>query len=751
MIRSAIVALLLFAVSAFASSPEYLVGGTTPSPAADLRFSPAVASDGEDFFAVWTDDRAGYGAGSVVGTRITREGQILDPLGLRIATTLGWVLEPQVVWDGGAYLVVWTGSALPHAGTDLYAARIAPDGTVVMPPRVIVENAVTRAGRYLASNGTVSVIVYPLDDLHIVVLDQQGNLTQHQTLPSDHIREPAIAAGTSGFVVAWGSNHGFSIDGDVVRAVALTASGDISGQPVTVGPGERPAVGTDGSRYTIVYEKNEEWQQFLLQSRTFEQNLAPVGGERLLMTTRGGTEDAQVLWLGSRYEVTVARQNTPGLDEIVTLALDGDGNPQGPVRNRGPLLQYTYWQRISAATNGSDVLIVRAADGPPQVGQQIYAQRYPGNTTAPAGAPMLLSWSGNAHSDPVIAASGRADAPYLVAWAEDDGVYATRIDGGGRSLDGRGIRLSTFFYAVARVAFDGTNYVVAWRDNNFVGVRFVAPANGATVAEVHVPAQGWPDIAVAASPEATYLAYADGGVHVVRIPRATHTPDPAPLPVSPSGMSAGHPAMAWNGSELLVAWTEEYVHPRADPPLTSSIKVYAARVTPGLTLLDPAPLLLAAGGPTEDELGDFAPPSVASNGTDWLVVTSLYDMEVLARRVLHNGAVQGTAPVKIGEGSVPAAAWDGLRYAVTWMEGMREDLARPLILAAVPGSGSLAVTQRVPVTRDAARSKPAIAPAGNGESAVVYTKVSFRPEHAGVERSFFRVMDFTSRGRVVRR
>jgi large repetitive protein len=751
MIRSAIVALLL-TVSAFASSPEYLVGGATPSPAADLRFSPAVASDGEDFFAVWTDDRAGAGAGAIVGTRITREGQILDPLGLRIATTMGWVLEPQVVWDGSAYLVVWTGSERPDFETNLYAARIAPDGTVVMAPRVIVENAVTRPGRYLASNGTVSVIVYPLDELHVVVLDHEGNTVRHQTISSDHVREPVVAAGTSGFVVAWSANPGFSIEGNVVRALALTASGVITGQPVTIGYGEHPAVGTDGSRYTIVYEKNEEWQQFLLQSRTFEQDLAPVGGERLLMTTRGGTEDAQVLSLGSRYEVTVARQNTPGLDEIVTLELDRDGSPQGPVRNRGPLLQYTYWQRISAATNGSDVLIVRAADGPPQVGLQIYAQRYPGNTTAPSGAPLLLSWSGNAHHDPVIATSGRAEAPYFVAWTEDGGVYATRINGGGHSLDGRGLRLSTFTYAVTRVAFDGTNYVVAWRDDGFVGVRFIAPANGATVAEIHVPVEGYPDVALATAPEATYLVYTDPRVHVVRIPHATHTADPAPLAVSPVEMSAGHPAAAWNGSELLVSWTEEYVHPRADPPIQFSIRVYAARVTAGLSLLDPAPLLLAEGGPTEEDLASFSPPSVASNGTDWLVVTSLYDAEVLARRVLHNGTVEGTAPVKIGDGSAPAVAWDGMRYAVIWKEGTYEDLVRPLILAGVPAWGEPAVTQRTSVARATAASEPAIAPVGNGESAVVYTRVSFRPEHAGVERSFFRVMDFSApRGRAIRR
>ena len=40
-----------------------------------------------------------------------------------------------------------------------------------------------------------------------------------------------------------------------------------------------------------------------------------------------------------------------------------------------------------------------------------------------------------------------------------------------------------------------------------------------------------------------------------------------------------------------------------------------------------------------------------------------------------------------------------------------------------------------------------------GEIAVVYTKLSFAPEHRGVERSYMRVMDLggSTRGRVVRR
>jgi hypothetical protein len=74
------------------------------------------------------------------------------------------------------------------------------------------------------------------------------------------------------------------------------------------------------------------------------------------------------------------------------------------------------------------------------------------------------------------------------------------------------------------------------------------------------------------------------------------------------------------------------------------------------------------------------------------------------------------------------------------------------VLASVPGLGTPVATNRVAVARVPVTSVPAIAAAGNGQSAVIYTRVSFLPQHAGVERSFFRVMDFTvPRGRAVRR
>jgi hypothetical protein len=749
--RTLFASLLGLAIPLFGASPEVLVGQAVPTPATLLRFLPSVASNGTDFFVVWMDNRSG--SSSIIGTRVNRDGDVLDPYGTSIAAARS-TSAPRVVWDGESYLVVWTQWEDPNADRSVFAARVGTHGGLVMLPRLIAEGATTESGRFVASNGTVSLIAYRNDssDLRIAALDRDGNTLHHETLSdgSEYPRDPSVAAGTSRFVVAWNERAGYLPAGDAVKAIALTASGHVIDPPKTVLPGAEPAIASDGTRFVIVSLKNDDWREYSLLSRTFDGNLDPVNNEHAILVDDGMIAQTSILWLnGNHYEVFAARATLSGATELVSIELDPSGNFQPPPRSRGSIAGDTLSLQLSVGTNGTDVLVVRVADGPQLYGNQIVAQMYRGNATAPDET-KLLSWSGNVHREPDIVSSAFG---HFIAWTEDDGVYATRVDRNGNSLDGRGIRLSTMRTANdrhARVAFDGTNYIVAWRDDGFVGIRQIAPLSGLTVAETKVPVEGRPNLALAGSPDATYLVFTDERVRVTRIPHDTHTPDPVPLAVSPEDMDVSHVAAAWNGSTLLVTWAEELYLDSFDPPARISIKIHAARVSASLSLLDPAPLLIAAPPGEQDT---FGPPSVASNGTDWLVVvTSFASADILARRVLLNGTVEGTAPVKIGEGVQPVTVWDGVRYAVAWKEGDSRQLERPLVLSAVQASGALTATHRVFVSSATAGSTPSITPAGNGETAVAYTKVSNRPEHAGVERSFFRVMNLgAQRGRVVRR
>jgi len=746
-----LLALMALAVPLFADSPEYLVGDTVTLSAPGSRHYSAAATDGTDFFVVWTDRRT-PGRGAVMATRVTRGGEVLDRYGIRIASVPAHTSWPAVMWDGEAYLVVWTqgfyfGESLQR--DEVWTTRVARDGQVLAAPRLISEagtQATTSSGVYAASNGRLTVVAYRhahfTGAVEIAVLDREANVIRRQVVTNlsvDLSRGISVAATATNFVVTWATN-------DLkIAAVALNSDGRVISRSMQIGNGEDPAVATDGSSFTIVWRQwKPDLAEWVLMSRTTDGELAQLGTPQEL----GGDQVVEwpsLLWRGDRYEVIAGQQsytqtriNPYGL---LSVEFDRDGVQRISSRYGDALFNSVVPQPV-AVTNGSDVLVVYKH--PNSSSTQIVARLYRGSSLAP-DVQQVLSWSGNAHESPAIASGG---AGHFAAWTENHAIYTTRIDAHGNSLDGRGVELTKSGFVV-RAAFDGTNYVVAWLDDRFIGVRYISPATGATVAQVYVPARAWePDrLALAVSPDAAYVAWVDEDDHRVRATRVIRESGMADLPVvvSPEGMIAGYPAMAWNGSMLLVAWNELRVWSGNVPP-TPALNVLAARVSSGLSLLDPAPLLVATAGASV-----VSEPSVASNGVDWLVVSDLDERQLVARRVLRSGQVEGTAASTIGEGAAPAVTWDGTRYAVAYKAGgSLVQPEYPLLLGALPATGALPAMRRTLVATDVV-SPPSIVRTAAGDVAIVYTKVSFRPEHMGVERSYFRVMDFSQRRRAVRR
>src|SRR5438045_4751902 len=95
-----------------------------------VQSTAAVASDGHDFFAVWLDGRGGDIA--VYGARITADGTLLDPTGIRIASGYN---RASVVWTGSSYLVMLSSSFSCTAAV----ARIDRDQTLASPSRQVLD------------------------------------------------------------------------------------------------------------------------------------------------------------------------------------------------------------------------------------------------------------------------------------------------------------------------------------------------------------------------------------------------------------------------------------------------------------------------------------------------------------------------------------------------------------------------------------------------------------------------------------
>ena len=337
--RALLIVLIALAMPLLAHSPEHPVGTTVVGPAPHGRGPAAMATDGTDFFVVWSDQRAET-RDSLVGTRVTRSGQVLDPLGIRLTMLNIGVQHVNVVWDGGAYLVTWTSG---WADANVYAARVDRDGRIVMEPRVIAAEAMAMSGRYSASNGNVTVVAYlSLDpdagSNRVVVLDRDGNTLHHETIigtAQPYMSGLSVAATGSRFVVVWSAFLNDQIQTATVQAVALNAAGHLEKGPTPIGTGDGPMIATDGSRFLVVSQHWTEpkWQ---LLARTVDASLTEITPVQTL--TNGYSIDApSLLWRGNRYEIVAGRHENPGEgSHVFSIEVAADGKKLAE-RSLGPI------------------------------------------------------------------------------------------------------------------------------------------------------------------------------------------------------------------------------------------------------------------------------------------------------------------------------------------------------------------------------------------------------------------------------
>ncbi len=259
---------------------------------------------------------------------------------------------------------------------------------------------------------------------------------------------------------------------------------------------------------------------------------------------------------------------------------------------------------------------------------------------------------------------------YLVVFAKTGptnltNVVATRVTPDGTVLDTPEIMLSSgssnFFPAVA---FDGSNYLVAWQkfDSTFPGPPGERPP-------------GHEIYGARVSPAGVNM----GEFALFTSPGAQHSVD-----------------LAFDGTNYLVAWRDTRTL------LTEDYDIYGTRVSPAGVVLD-APAFGIVTAP-----GIQGAPQVASNGNNWLVawidvgattiVSPPPDGRIFARRVAPDGSMldgtSDTIGIGIGTSPVsnhsPTATYNGTNYFVAWAVGSYPNSGPAGIYGAtVTGAGQL--------------------------------------------------------------
>jgi hypothetical protein len=315
------------------------------------------------------------------------------------------------------------------------------------------------------------------------------------------------------------------------------------------------------------------------------------------------------------------------------------------------------------------------------------------------------AWS--SREDPAVAFDG---TNYLVAWSDhryagSTLIYGARVARDGTVVDPSGIPISavTDVSAGPAIAFDGTNYVVVWGG---AGVRATRVSTGGAVLDPSgiVISSAGSAPAVAFDGTNHLVVWADAGIKGARLSTAGALVDGQ---IAISSGDASNPAIAFDGTSYLVVWSDGR---RPGEPL-SYRDIYGARVDKSGTVLDPAGVAISAAASSGQPLRD---PAVAFDGGNFAVVWSIgYDAGIHGARVARDSTVLDRTGIAISSsgGSSPAVAFDGTSYLVAWAGGgIRGSRMRPDGTVLDPASIAIST---------AASSTPALA-SGGASSLVVW-------------------------------
>lgn len=288
----------------------------------------------------------------------------------------------------------------------------------------------------------------------------------------------------------------------------------------------------------------------------------------------------------------------------------------------------------------------------------------------------ILSTTANTQDQPAIAFDG---TNHLVAWTDRRNggadIFATRVNASGQALDPGGIAVSTAAgdQASPTIAFDGANYLVAWEDSrgdtsDIYGTRVTTGGAvvdtgglglGTTTGTERLPSISFDGTRYLVAWQVEPAAAAATDIAGTRVDTAGAILDPTPIAISNAADSQLAPAVAYDGSAFLVAWTD------LRDPSYAQIRVTAVQGTGAVT--DPDGVLIPGAAHPQDRV------AIASDGTASLVVWSDVRFgapDIYGARV-QGGAVLDPSPILIaaaaGGQRAPSVAYNG-SYLVAWRD-----------------------------------------------------------------------------------
>ena len=644
----------------FDPNPFIVDTSLVPMPISCPQTTPRAAFDGTNYLVVWNGPWYGT-QDSIISTRISQSGSILDPSGIRI----GAGATPSVAFDGNNYLVTWEQDSV------IRCARVSRAGVVLDAP--VAVTSVRGAAPAVAFDGTNYLVAWGGHDLYAsrvspagAVRDTAGILVSGATGVQEF---PAIACDGTNCLVTWQDmRFGGYLD---IYGARVTPSGSVldpGGVAISTAAYSQyyPAVAFDGTNYLVAWQDYRTTDFDIFASRVTLAGLVldpdglPIAtnaiyqrypsvtfgnGYYLVTWERLDSDDSTGIW-GARIQTSGVPRDTgfcitPAGANFAPATFDGnryfvsweqDGilatwvDTSGHVLNQSgaPVYAAANKQRQpNAAFNGTDYLVVwqdeRTGDS-----ADIRGIRLSRSGTQLDPYPFTVSAARKTQSNPAAASNG---TDFLVVWSDLRGdtarVYASRVSQSGVVLDTAGIRVcnATGAQTEPAVAYNGTDYLVAWQD-------------------------GRSDT---------------DHIYAARLTASGSVMDPQGFRVCNVVSSQEYPGVSFDGTNCLVVWADG----------RAGSDVFGARIDASGNVLDPAGFMISPDTLTESY------PAITYCGDRYFVVWSRPNRYVEGAFVLPTGKVMNTATVW-SEGTVrgypTCAGFDGTNVAVAWENGTETDI-----------------------------------------------------------------------------
>ncbi len=684
-----------FAFSQAPETTLTLPGDEALGPAAYNQEQPAISLGGDQYLTAWADYRTGgdplildEGGADILAARLDSSGALLDTTPLPLSMAAGDQTSPKIAWNGQNWLVVWISQSPTqfYWSVEIQAARVSPSGQVLDPTPISIYQYPfsTSAEVEIASDGNNWTVIFRgtsagENDLFAVRVAPDGSVLD----PNGIVLVPGAGSLTFNLDIVFAVDEYLLAYYHLSSIYALRLDTDL--QPIDANPFVIVTSGdsllpfrlaSNGSDFFVAWRKysnGTQWGEARGTRVSYAGQVLDPGGLQISGLMFIGAIDTRVAWDGTNWVVTYKGVNFgPGdpddlLASRVTtggVVLDFGGVDIEPVTTR-----YDEFEIEQAVGGGLQAVWLDNRAG----GYFPYdISTYFISTELVPGSPSVASYSAPAQPLSSVAASGSG---YMLVFhsdiSGDSRIKAHPLDGAGLPLLNEPVTLASGpNLSSPSVAWNGSLYFVVWSatdlsdlNNSVVYGQRINP-DGTLVDPAPFPLMEGFSTDVAAIGD-IFLAVAiqqTTSVEVrepfgIRVDGVTGVIlDGNPLDLGDS--FAGLPSIASMGDRWLVTYHRNFTH---DDP---HAEIKGAMVMPNGTSL---PTFIISTG-----LGSFLyNPDVASDGTDAFVVWENAGADdINGARVMNDGTVLSSVVVN-GQPETqdaPAIGWDGTQYVVLFQD-----------------------------------------------------------------------------------